>query len=852
VVDDISPERLTQIPLIHRLTPEQVDALLPLVEEVSLPRGAVLFRQGNPASEFYFVERGKILEVGRDPQGRETVRRHAGPGEYLGRYALVTGQPLRVTATAEEDSILLGIPLRDLQPLLFQHPDWRAWFFRIDIASRLRAVPLFKAFDDWDIYYLADQVEVEDYGAGETIFRAGDTADGFYIIDQGQVVETPAPSMQPAPDWPRIFAAGNYFGRYSLMHGTRRRATAIARTPTRLFRISAQTLQELLDSRPSDLPTGLRRVDVVERLAGVSLFEYLSYHQLRLLTGYVSLVLYRTGDLVARQGEPATRLMILDDGEAVVRRQVGQERPRPVTYLKASPSRKKSVYFGDHALLADEMRGATVEVTQPSTWIVLQREDFRRFLADAGLTLENLGPAGQPDAQATRTPPPSHEDRLILPHETRRHWIVPVRRLLPLVVLMGFVLGLMIADITWPDTFAGFQRPALVLGIILLFGLAVWSVWRYVDWLYDTYRVTDQAVVHVERVPLIREDRYEAPLEQIQNVNIMVGVLGRLLGYGDLSIDTAAVEGQVQFTEIPDPAYVQDLIQRAADLARGGRRMLFREGIRQQLEDQLYPERLHPSVPVSVLPPPEAPPPPPETRWRNPLRWLAHLFPQFEIREGNQITWRKHWFNLVNRVGAPFLSLLLTIYLLVVHFQAYAVQQSPRLGWKPLPPLSWLGGFQGWSFLLTLVLGLATGVWFLYHYVDWRNDVYIVNDNEVIDVERRPVMFPLWFFYAEDRKQASLDKVQNVNLRIPNILAILFNFGDVIVQTAGAEGSLDFVFVSNPRRVQAEVVRRLAAYRERQRQREFEERGREIAEWFETYHRLAPRSGPDSGAATGG
>jgi CRP-like cAMP-binding protein/membrane protein YdbS with pleckstrin-like domain len=571
-VADVTPERLKQIPFIHLLDPEQVEALLSVVEEASFPRGAVLFRQGEPASDFYVVEQGKILEVGRDSRGRETVRRHAGPGEYLGRYALVTGQPLRVTATAEEDSILLAMPVRDLQPLLFQHADWRSWFFQSDVASRLRAVPLFKAFDDWDIYYLADQVQVMEYEAGETIFRAGERARAFYVIDQGQVIETPAPGVQAGQDWPRIFAAGNYFGRHSLMHGTRRRATAAARTPVRLFRISAQTLQELLDSRPSDLPTGLQRVDVTGRLRGIPLFSRLSGWQRQLLAGYVSLVLYRTGDLVARQGQPATRLMILDDGEAVVRRQVGQERPRPVTYLKASPRRDRTVYFGDHALLADEIRGATVEVTQPSTWIVLEREDFRRFLADVGLTEEDLVPESQQGKQAGGPPPPSQGEHLALPYWSRRHWIVPVRRLAPLLALMGFVVGLIIADVTWPNQLAGWQQPALVVGILVLFGLALWSVWRYVDWLNDTYEVTDHAVVHLERVPLIREDRYEAPLEQIQNVNIKVGVLGRLLGYGDLSIDTAAVEGQVEFSEIPQPAYVQELIQRAADascFARG-------------------------------------------------------------------------------------------------------------------------------------------------------------------------------------------------------------------------------------------------------------------------------------------
>jgi uncharacterized membrane protein YdbT with pleckstrin-like domain len=489
------------------------------------------------------------------------------------------------------------------------------------------------------------------------------------------------------------------------------------------------------------------------------------------------------------------------------------------------------------------MRGATVEVTQPSTWIVLERTDFERFLSDTKLRKAHLQKQIAPDIQVS-TPPPSLADRLKLPYRTRRHWIVPLRWLSSLVLAMLVVIASLFAIVLWPDLSAGLKATGLVLGSTLLGLLGVWTAWRYLNWRNDTFEVSSEAVVHLERVPFPfpREDRYEAPLQQIQNVNIFVSAVGRLLGFGNLSIDTAAVQGQVEFTEIPEPAKVQQLIKRAADHARGGQQVQFREGIRQQLEDQLYPERLKPDAPESVEMPPTAPPPAPP-RQRN-LGWLMSWLPRLEIRERGTITWRKHWLNLVARAGVPFLATLTVIYLVLAHIAVYAAERLDFPRWLLLPPVSWTG-FQGWSFILSLLLGSAATVWFIYHYVDWQNDVYIVTDGEVIDVERRPVIFPFWFFYTEDRKQAPLEMVQNVNLRIPNILAILFNYGDVIVQTAGAEGSLDFRFVSNPRRVQAEVVRRLAAHRERQRQRDFQERGKEIAEWFETYHKLNARNGPD-------
>ena len=60
----------------------------------------------------------------------------------------------------------------------------------------------------------------------------------------------------------------------------------------------------------------------------------------------------------------------------------------------------------------------------------------------------------------------------------------------------------------------------------------------------------------------------------------------------------------------------------------------------------------------------------------------------------------------------------------------------------------------------------------------------------------------------------------------------------MIVQTAGAEGTLDFLFVSNPRHVQAEVLRRLSAHQESERQRDFEDRWGGMAQWFRAYRDL--------------
>ena|GEM_PF-1480822 len=996
----VTIERFMKIPLAEKLTSEQIQTLLPHVEAVSLPEGEFLFEQGDPAVYIYYVEQGMVAEVeqvpvhpppatsqrvpGELPVTKEVIVRYAGEGEYLGRYALVTGQPFQVSTVAEMDSVLLAIPLRYMQPFLFAHDDWRTWFFRSDIATRLRSVPLFMGLNDWDIYRLADAVEVTSHATGEVIFDVGDEAECLYVVDQGQVIEPLPPPKAPQEQWPRYFGPGNFFGHTSLRRGLQRQTKAVARLPTRLFRVSGETIEKLLADRADEVLQTQARVDLPHRLREIPQFANLTKEYLHLLSGYVCLEHHRPGEIVARQGDPATSLMILVEGEAVVRLQFGKGQPRTVTHFRPrrkgpGPGTSEENYFGAHALLEEEMRGATVEVTRPSVWLTLHRNDFRHFLRETRLSPADLKPNSSPD--------------LPLPYRVRRHWLVPVSQIVPLIVLMYLVLQLMASDVLdgglaalgvvllggiagailyfgldwlddslevtaqavvqterklifklerveiplyWIQTVStsvntlsrwldlgnltidsagkagridfrmcpspesardlilkaksegpGGGAPApspegelplpykvrrhwvvplgqvtplvgLLLVILVLMGLGVLSgvllpvgfflfmlfgfvaLYRFADWLNDTYEVTSRAVIHTEKQLFFSQQRYEIPLQQIQNVNIRVGVIGQYLGFGNVDIDTAAQKGQIDFTTIPRPAYVQELIQKASAQARSGLSVQRGESIRQQIEDQLYPERLKPSVPPSVLIAPEAPP---EDGTQKAARFRAFRdwFPRFEIREDGQVIWRKHWINLLQRTGLQFVLMLVSIYLVLAFALASATASLalPRISLFPVA----LIGFSAWLFMLVLFLSLLSALWFIYQYVDWRNDVYIITEDEVIDVEKDLFMFPFFFLSTENRRQASLANVQYVDLKIPNPIAMILKYGHVIVQTAGAEGTLDFLWVSKPRNVHTEILQRLAEFEERNREREFQERWGDMPRWFETYRDIVDQTG---------
>jgi CRP-like cAMP-binding protein len=82
---------------------------------------------------------------------------------------------------------------------------------------------------------------------GEVLFYAGDPADGGYIIQQGMF------SLQPSiPNDAEAFVAepGTLLGELALLAETVRPATAIARGPSAVIRISRNLFLKMLESYP--------------------------------------------------------------------------------------------------------------------------------------------------------------------------------------------------------------------------------------------------------------------------------------------------------------------------------------------------------------------------------------------------------------------------------------------------------------------------------------------------------------------------------------------------------------------------------------------------------------------------
>lgn len=386
-----------------------------------------------------------------------------------------------------------------------------------------------------------------------------------------------------------------------------------------------------------------------------------------------------------------------------------------------------------------------------------------------------------------------HQDEVVLSFHRRHPYLLAVRLLLP-----AFLLTLPAA--IWVFSPASFGR-LLPLAYLFLGPLAaLLFMWFYLDWQNDYYVVTDKRVVQVEKVMLLYEERNEAALGRIQNVTLLSPhALARLLGFANLVIETAGSRGKIVLTGLPQAERVREEILAQVERSRK--------------EEPLLEEALVEPQERTVV-----------TRKRGlfPLL-LDYLFPRLRLEEDSQVTWRKHWYVLLRKTVAPLVLLIVVL----------EIGVAVALG---LPLVSFLP--RTLALVLCVTAASLSALFILYRYEDWRNDIYVLTDDRIIDMERKPL------FLREERREASLAMIQDVRYLIPGIVYNLLNVGMVIIETAATEGEFTFDWVHDPRRVQGEIFARVDAYREREKRREEETQAARLQKWLEAY-RKADKGPPE-------
>jgi uncharacterized membrane protein YdbT with pleckstrin-like domain len=157
----------------------------------------------------------------------------------------------------------------------------------------------------------------------------------------------------------------------------------------------------------------------------------------------------------------------------------------------------------------------------------------------------------------------SEDEELI--YDLRPHWWTLV---VPVLVTVAVVAGVALAWVLMPA--GDLQQPArLVVGLAGCAVLAVAVVGRVLRWLTTHFVLTTERLIF--RSGVVAKFGREIPLERVNDVTFSQSLFERLIGAGDLLIESAGEHGQSRFADIRDPEAVQLEIARQMD-ANGRRR----------------------------------------------------------------------------------------------------------------------------------------------------------------------------------------------------------------------------------------------------------------------------------------
>jgi CRP-like cAMP-binding protein len=130
---DAKLELLAEVPLFSACSKRELQRIATLTDQIDVPRGKVLTRQGDPGHEFFVIAEGRAKATMR---GRGSVK--LATGSFFGEMALLDQGPRSATVTAETDMQLLVLGSREFYSLVADAPTAARHIMRV-LAERLRA-----------------------------------------------------------------------------------------------------------------------------------------------------------------------------------------------------------------------------------------------------------------------------------------------------------------------------------------------------------------------------------------------------------------------------------------------------------------------------------------------------------------------------------------------------------------------------------------------------------------------------------------------------------------------------------------------------------------------------------------
>ncbi len=537
--------------------------------------------------------------------------------------------------------------------------------------------------------------------------------------------------------------------------------------------------------------------DYVARMRPIFLFKGFTDEQLLLLAQDFTIEQHTAGTVIFRQGDRGDAFYIIARGEVRATRRV-RDREYNLGTLKVGD------FFGERSLLKRSGRSATIVAVTDCEFLRLDAERFEqdlRLMPGLRANLELMS-EGRDRARGMRLGWLTPGEQIYA--VARRHPIILYQAMVfPIFVLLlsvaaGVGLGWYLNDVVW----------GTALGLFGVLLSAAWIWWLTLDWGNDYFIVTDQRVVYLEKIIGIYDSRQESPLASVLSVDVRItDAITRTIGIGDVIVRTYS--GPISFTSVGNAQGLAALVEEQWNRSRSRNRMAERDAIKA-------------SIRRSIHPPPEGPAKPKAAKDDRGPSLMAQFgeFFSFKLRytQGDTVIYRKHWFELVRETIYPSIGLVLIV----------ALALASVAGLLPAP---FTMDIVAYMCLISLV---PVAGWWLYQFEDWKNDLYLITNDQIVDLYRKPLG-------SEERRSAPLGNVLSLKYERPGALGLLLNYGHVVAKVGADE--LRFEGVFDPVGVQNDIYRRMEAVKARKEAADAARQREELSRWMAAYHEVAQEDG---------
>jgi cAMP-dependent protein kinase regulator len=193
--------------IFRDLEEKQLQAVLGAMEELRLPEGEIVIRQGDHGDYFYVVEEGRLnvyitsepLPVNITPEqikssgglagyhpifGKQVAEN--GPGSSFGELALMYGHPRAATVLAVEPCTIWRLDRMSFRTIILKAAHKRRTMYEEFLAT----VPLLSSLSPEERSKIADALMSWTVEDGEAVITEGEMGDMFFFVEEGEAVVT--------------------------------------------------------------------------------------------------------------------------------------------------------------------------------------------------------------------------------------------------------------------------------------------------------------------------------------------------------------------------------------------------------------------------------------------------------------------------------------------------------------------------------------------------------------------------------------------------------------------------------------------------------------------------------------